>query len=372
MRIGVPKEIKDNEQRVALTPAGAAEFVKHGHEVYVEKGAGNGSSFRDEEYLNQGAKLLDTAKEVWDIAEMIIKVKEPLEAEYKYFREDLIIFTYLHLAAEPHLTKALMESKAVGIAYETVELANRSLPLLTPMSEVAGRMALQEGCTFLEKIHGGKGLLLDGVPGVAPAHVVIIGAGVAGSASLKRAVGGGARVTILDVDVARLKYLSEIYQGRVETVYSNNYNLMKAIKTADLVISTVLIPGEKAPKLVSEDMVKAMPDGGVIVDVAIDQGGTVDTITEPTSHSKPVFEMHGVLHYAVPNIPGAVPQTSTLALTNVTLRYAINLANKGWKQAIADDAALAKGVNVVNGKVTYLGVAKALDLPYTKLEDAIQ
>ncbi len=372
MRIGVPKEIKDKEQRVALTPAGVAEFVKHGHEVYVEKSAGNGSSFTDEEYEEQGATLLDSAKEVWEKAEMIIKVKEPLESEYQYFRDGLIIFTYLHLAAEPKLTKALMDSNTVAIAYETVELANRSLPLLTPMSEVAGRMALQEGCTFLEKNYGGKGLLLDGVPGVAPAHVVIIGAGVAGSGALKRAVGAGARVTILDVDVPRLKYLSEIYTGRVETVYSNSYNLNEAIKTADLVISTVLIPGEKAPKLVTEDMVKAMPDGGVIVDVAIDQGGTVDTITAPTSHTDPVFEKHGILHYAVPNIPGAVPKTSTLALTNVTLRYAITLANKGWKQAIQDDPALAKGVNVVNGKVTYLGVAKALDLPYTELEEAIQ
>ena len=372
MRIGVPKEIKDKEQRVALTPAGVAEFVKHGHEVFVEQGAGNGSSFRDEEYAEQGAKLLDSAKEVWDNAEMIIKVKEPLESEYVHFRDGLILFTYLHLAAEPALTKALMESNTVSIAYETVELPNRSLPLLTPMSEVAGRMALQEGCTFLQANRGGKGLLLDGVPGVAPAHVVIIGAGVAGSGALKRAVGAGARVTVLDVDVARLKYLSEIYTGRVETVYSSNYNLNEAVKTADLVISTVLIPGEKAPKLVTEDMVKAMPDGGVIVDVAIDQGGTVDTITAPTSHTDPVFEKHGILHYAVPNIPGAVPQTSTLALTNVTLRYAINLADKGWKQAILDDPALAKGVNVVNGKVTYLGVAKALDLPYTELQEAIK
>lgn len=372
MRIGVPKEIKDNEQRVALTPAGAAELIKFGHEVFVETNAGVGSDFQDELYAAQGAKIMPTAAEVWQNADMIIKVKEPLENEYKYFREDLILFTYLHLAAEEKLTKALMESKVVSIAYETVELPNRSLPLLTPMSEVAGRMALQEGCTFLEKIHGGKGLLLDGVPGVAPAHVVIVGAGVAGSAALKRAVGGGARVTILDVVVDRLKYLGEIYGSQIETVYSNSFNLMEAMKTADLVISTVLIPGEKAPKLVTEEMVKAMPDGGVIVDVAIDQGGTTETIQTPTSHSDPVREIHGILHYAVPNIPGAVPKTSTLALTNVTLRYAVNLANKGWKQAVLDDAALAKGVNVVNGKITYPGVASAFDLPYTELAEAIK
>ena len=372
MSIGVPKEIKNNELRVALTPAGVTDLVKHGHEVFVEAGAGVGSDFADELYAAQGAKMLSTAAEVWENADMIIKVKEPLEEEYKFFREDLILFTYLHLAAEEKLTQHLMDKKVVSIAYETVELPNRSLPLLSPMSEVAGRIALQEGCTFLEKIHGGKGLLLDGVPGVAPAHVVIIGAGVAGAAALKRAVGGGARVTILDVVVDRLKYLGEVYGSQIETVYSNTFNLMEAIKTADLVISTVLIPGEKAPKLVTEEMVKAMPDGGVIVDVAIDQGGTVDTITAPTSHSEPIFVKHGILHYAVPNIPGAVPKTSTLALTNVTLRYAVNIANKGWKKAIQDDAALAKGVNVVNGKVTYLGVAKALDIEYTELAEAIK
>lgn len=372
MRIGVPKEIKNNEQRVALTPAGAAELIKHGHEVFVETHAGVGSDFSDELYAAQGAHILPTAAEVWKNADMIIKVKEPLEQEYQYFRENLILFTYLHLAAEEKLTKRLMESKVVSIAYETVELPNRSLPLLTPMSEVAGRMALQEGCTFLEKIHGGKGLLLDGVPGVAPAHVVIVGAGVAGAAALKRAVGGGARVTVLDVAIDRLKYLGELYGSQIATVYSNSFNLMEAIKTADLVISTVLIPGEKAPKLVTEEMVKAMPKGGVIVDVAIDQGGTVDTIEGPTSHSEPVFEKHGILHYAVPNIPGAVPKTSTLALTNVTLRYAVNLANKGWKKAVEEDSALAKGVNVVNGKITYLGVAKAFDLPYTELTEAIK
>ncbi|NLY72692.1 MAG: alanine dehydrogenase [Tissierellia bacterium] len=370
MRIGVPKEIKDNEQRVALTPAGAAELIKFGHEVFVETKAGVGSDFTDEDYVGVGAKIV-TAEEAWNNAEMIIKVKEPLESEYKYFRENLILFTYLHLAAEEKLTKALVDKKVVSIAYETVQLPDRSLPLLTPMSEVAGRMALQEGCTFLEKIHGGKGLLLDGVPGVAPAHVVIVGAGVAGAAALKRAVGGGARVTILDVALDRLKYLGEIYGSQIETVYSNSFNLMEAMKTADLVISTVLIPGEKAPKLVTEEMVKAMPDGGVIVDVAIDQGGTTETQTTPTSHTNPVELKHGILHYAVPNIPGAVPKTSTLALTNVTLRYAVNIANKGWKDAVLADAALAKGVNVVNGHVTFEGVAKALDMPYVKLEDAI-
>lgn len=371
MIIGVPKEIKNQEDRVAITPAGVETLVKAGHKVYIEKNAGAGSSFEDCEYIEHGAEILNTAEEVWKKAEMILKVKEPLESEYKYFREDLIIFTYLHLAAEPGLTKALIDSKCVAVAYETVQLDDRSLPLLTPMSEVAGRMAIQNGSIFLQKSHGGKGLLVDGVPGVAPAHIVILGAGIVGTAALRRAVGLGARVTVLDVVTSRLRYLNEVFMGRIETLYSNSYNLKQAMKTADLVVGAVLLPGKKTPKLISEDMVKVMPKGGVIVDVAIDQGGCVATIDGPTTHDNPVFEKHGILHYAVANIPGAVPRTSTLALTNETLKYAVLLANLGYKDAFKRDKALMKGANVVKGNITCKGVAEALNYEYVDVETLI-
>lgn len=371
MIIGVPKEIKAQENRIALTPAGADALVRAGHKVLVEKGGGLGSGFTDAQYEASGAQIIDSSADVWGQAEMIMKVKEPLESEYKYFRKDLIIFTYLHLAAELALTKALMESGTIAIAYETVENPDRSLPLLTPMSEVAGRMAVQHGAIHMEKNYGGKGMLIDGVPGVAPAHVVVVGAGIVGTGAIRRAIGLGARVTVLDVNMDRLRYLGEVFMGRLETLYSNNYNLMEACKTADLVVGAVLIPGKKAPKLITEEMVKAMKPGTVIVDVAIDQGGSVETIEKPTSHAEPTFIKHDVVHYAVPNIPGAVPQTSTLALTNVTLGYALRLANKGWKQALKDEPGLAKGANVVAGKVTYKGVAEAFDLPFTPIAELL-
>ncbi|GAA3653353.1 alanine dehydrogenase [Asaccharospora irregularis] len=367
MIIGIPKEIKSQESRVSLTPAGADGFTRAGHRVLVESGAGLGSGFTDEEYKEVGAEIVSDAAKVWADAEMIMKVKEPLKSEYGYFREGLIIFTYLHLAAERELTQALVDSGAIAIAYETVELENRSLPLLTPMSEVAGRMAVQQGSIYLEKTRGGKGLLIDGVPGVAPAHVVVVGAGIVGTGAIRRAIGLGARVTVLDVNVDRLRYLGEVFMGRLETVYSNNYNMMQAVKTADLVVGAVLIPGAKAPKLVTEEMVKAMEPGSVIVDVAIDQGGCVETIDGPTTHEDPIFIKHGVVHYAVANIPGAVSKTSTLALTNVTLGYGLRIANNGWKDALKADAALAKGANVINGKVVYKAVADAFDMPYVDL-----
>ncbi len=368
MIIGVPKEIKSQEDRVALTPAGADTLVRSGHRVLVETNAGNASGFNDEDYVSLGAEIIDTPSDLWEQSEMILKVKEPLESEYAYFKKDLIIFTFLHLAAEPELTKALLESGAIAIAYETVELPNRSLPLLTPMSEVAGRMAVQQGSIYLEKTRGGKGKLIDGVPGVPPAHVVVVGAGIVGTGAIRRAVGLGARVTVLDIDVDRLRYLGEVFMGQIETLYSNNYNMKQAIKSADLVVGAVLIPGSKAPKLVTEEMVKLMEPGSVIVDVAIDQGGCVATIEKPTTHKDPIFVKHGVIHYAVANIPGAVAQTSTLALTNISLPYVMKIANKGWQQALKDDASLAKGANVINGKVTYKAVSETFDLEYTPIE----
>lgn len=369
MIIGVPKEIKSQENRVALTPAGADALIRAGHRVLVETNAGAGSGFDDNSYISLGAEILEDPASVWGQAEMIIKVKEPLASEYGYFRKDLIIFTFFHLANEPELTKALMESGAIAIAYETVELPNRSLPLLTPMSEVAGRMAIQQGSIYLEKTRGGKGKLIDGVPGVPPAHVVVVGAGIVGTGAIRRAVGLGARVTVLDIDVDRLRYLGEVFMGKIETLYSNNFNMTQAVKSADLVIGAVLIPGSKAPKLVTEEMVMKMEPGSVIVDVAIDQGGCVATIEKPTTHEDPVFIKHGVIHYAVANIPGAVAQTSTLALTNITLPYALKIANKGWKNALKDDASLAKGANVVNGKITYRAVSQTFDLEFTPIEN---
>ncbi|SHM91130.1 L-alanine dehydrogenase [Caldanaerovirga acetigignens] len=371
MIVGVPKEIKPQENRVAITPAGVDALVRAGHKVLIEKGAGEGSGIFDEDYEKVGAEIMPSAESVWENSEMIVKVKEPLPSEYKYFKEGQVIFTYLHLAPEPELTKALMESKVVAIAYETVQKDDGSLPLLTPMSEVAGRLAIQEGAAFLEKFRGGKGVLLSGVPGVPPASIVIVGAGTVGTNALKRAIGMGARVTILDINVNKLRYLDDIYQGHIETLYSNRFNLLNAISKADLVIGAVLIPGAKAPKLVTEEMVKAMEPGSVIVDVAIDQGGCVETIDHPTTHAEPVFVKYGVIHYAVSNMPGAVPRTSTFALTNATLPYALELANKGWKKAIIENKALARGVNVLNGKITYKAVAEAHNLPYHPLEEVL-
>uniref|UniRef100_UPI0035B500A5 alanine dehydrogenase n=1 Tax=Neobacillus sp. TaxID=2675273 RepID=UPI0035B500A5 len=332
MRIGVPKEIKNNENRVAMTPAGVVNLVQFGHEVFVEKGAGLGSGFTDEDYQAAGAKLVNSAEEAWSM-EMVMKVKEPLPEEYKYFREGLILFTYLHLAPEPELTKALIEKKVVGIAYETVQLPNGTLPLLTPMSEVAGRMATQVGAQFLEKINGGMGILLSGVPGVQRGKVTIIGGGVAGTNAAKMAIGLGAKVTIIDLNPDRLRQLDDIFGSEVTTLMSNPYNIAEAVKDSDLVIGAVLIPGAKAPKLVTEEMVKSMKKGSVVVDIAIDQGGIFETTDRITTHSDPTYVKHGVVHYAVANMPGAVPRTSTFALTNVTVPYALQIANKGYRQA---------------------------------------
>ncbi|MDW4527654.1 alanine dehydrogenase [Rossellomorea marisflavi] len=363
MQIGIPKEIKNNENRVAMTPAGVVNLVVNGHEVFIESGAGNGSGFSDEDYVNAGGKIVGGAEEAW-AKEMVMKVKEPLPEEYGYFREGLILFTYLHLAPEPALTKALIENKVVGIAYETVEV-NRSLPLLTPMSEVAGRMATQIGAQFLEKIHGGKGVLLSGVPGVSRSKVTIIGGGVAGTNAAKMAVGLGADVTILDLSPERLRQLDDIFGRDVTTLMSNPLNIEHAVKESDLVIGAVLIPGAKAPKLVTEEMIRSMNPGSVVVDIAIDQGGIFETTDRITTHDHPTYVKHGVVHYAVANMPGAVPRTSTIALTNVTVPYALLIANKGYKKACMDHEPLMKGINTLNGYVTYKAVAEAHDLDYS-------
>lgn len=359
MIIGVPKEVKTEEYRVALTPAGADALVRAGHRVMVENGAGQESGFLDSGYRKAGARMARTAGEIWEKAEMIVKVKEPLASEYKYFRPELILFTYLHLAADRALTLALMKKKVVAIGYETVELPNGSLPLLTPMSEIAGRMSIQVGMTFLEKPQKGKGVLLGGVAGVHPGSVVILGAGTVGTNALKRAVGLGARVTVIDKSLDRLRYLDDIFYGRIESLASNRYNIAEAVGQADLVIGAVLIPGALTPHLVTEDMVRSMQPGSVIVDVSIDQGGCIETADHSTTHDAPIYIKHGVVHYAVDNMPGAVPRTSTVALTNATLAYIKALARKGWQNAIREDSALAKGVNVLNGKVVYSAVAQA-------------
>ena len=344
-----------------------AELVRNGHQVCVEKDAGEGSGFSNAEYEQSGAKMVDTAAKVW-ASEMVYKVKEPLLAEYGFFREDLLLFTYLHLAAEGALTKALMESKTTSIAYETVQLLDRSLPLLIPMSEVAGRMAVQVGARFLEKPQGGQGVLLGGVPGVEPAQVVIIGGGVVGINSAKMAVGMGAKVTILDVSVDRMRYLDDVFNGRVQLVMSNSYNIAKVVENADLLVGGVLIPGTKAPHLVTEAMVKTMKQGSVIVDVAIDQGGCIETIDRVTYHSDPVYVQHGVVHYSVGNMPGAVARTSTMALTNVTTPYAVQLANNGFKTACEDDHALALGLNTHAGNVTCKGVSESFGYDFVPPE----
>lgn len=365
MKIGIPKEIKNNENRIAMTPGGVYSLVQQGHHVYVETNAGIGSGFSNDQYKQAGASIVETAKEAW-AQEMVLKVKEPIQPEYGFFREGLILFTYLHLAPELELTKQLIENKVISIAYETVQLADGSLPLLTPMSEVAGRMSAQIGAQLLERPNGGKGLLLGGVPGVLRGKVIIIGGGIAGTHAAKIAVGLGASVTILDVNPERLRQLDDLFAGSVQTLISDSYNIAQCVKAADLVIGAVLIPGAKAPKLVTEAMVQTMEPGSVIVDIAIDQGGSFETIDRITTHDNPTFIKHGIVHYSVANMPGAVPQTSTLALTNVTLPYAMAIANKGYRQACLDDAALLKGINTLAGEVTYQAVATAQNLPYTE------
>lgn len=366
MIIGIPKEIKNNENRVALTPAGAMELVRRGHKVYVQSTAGVNSGFKDEDYVAQGAEILPTIEDIYAIAEMIVKVKEPIEPEYKLIRKGQLVFTYFHFASSEPLTRAMIESGAICCAYETVERKDRSLPLLIPMSEVAGRMSTQEGRYFLEKPRGGKGVLLGGVPGVKPAKVFVIGAGVVGTAAARTAAGTGADVTICDISLQRLTYLADVMPKNVKTLMSSEYNIRQELKTADLVIGSVLIPGAKAPKLVTRDMLKDMEPGTVMVDVAIDQGGCFET-SRPTTHEDPVYYVDGILHYCVANIPGAVPYTSTLALTNATMPYMIQLANKGWREACRDNEELRKGLNIVEGKVVYKPVAEAWGLEYEEL-----
>jgi alanine dehydrogenase len=370
MIIGVPKEIKSNENRIALTPAGALELTKRGHKVYIQQDGGVNSGFQDADYIQAGAQILPTIEEVYGIAEMIIKVKEPIESEYKLIRPNQLVFTYFHFASYEPLTMAMIESKAICLAYETVELADRSLPLLVPMSEVAGRMAVQQGAKYLEKPVQGRGVLLGGVPGVAPAKVLVLGGGVVGTQAAKMAAGLGAIVTIMDLSLSRLRYLADVMPANVITRYSNEYNIIDEIQTSDLIVGAVLIPGAKAPYLIRRDMLKYIRPGSVLVDVAVDQGGCFET-TKPTTHDNPTYIIDDVVHYCVANMPGAVPYTSTIALTNATLPYAIQLAEHGWKKACSDNIPLRKGLNVVDGKVVYKGVADAFGLPYTPVEDVL-
>ncbi len=371
MKIGVPKEIKANENRVALIPVGVELLKSNGHVVLVEKGAGLGSGFTDEDYKKAGAEIFSDPAELYKNCDMIIKVKEPLPQEYDLLREGQIIFTYFHFAASRELTEAVIKSKSIAIAYETVQDAAGHLPLLVPMSEVAGRMAIQEGARYLEKLHGGKGILLGGVPGVEPASVVILGGGIVGTNAAKIAAGLGAKVTILDINLERLRYLDDVMPKNVITIMSNPANIRRAISEADLLIGAVLIPGAKAPKLVTRDMLKLMKKGSVIVDVAVDQGGCVETI-KPTTHNNPVYEVEGVIHYGVANMPGGVPMTSTVALTNATLPYAIEIANHGFPEIARMSTEISKGVNIAFGKVTHKGVAEAFDLEYTPLNQLIK
>ncbi|MED4608435.1 MULTISPECIES: alanine dehydrogenase [Paenibacillus] len=368
MIIGVPKEIKNNENRVALTPGGAAMLTANGHQVLIEAGAGAGSGFSDDDYAKEGAEIVPETADVWGRADMIMKVKEPLPSEFGYFREGLTLFTYLHLAAEPRLTEALVQSKMTSIAYETIQLPNGGLPLLTPMSEVAGRMSVQVGAQFLEQFYGGRGILLGGVPGVPPADVIILGGGIVGTNAAKIALGMGANVVVIERSAERLRYLDDVFHGRIRTLMSNPYHIANAVQKADLLIGAVLIPGAKAPKLVTEDMVRTMKPGAVIVDVAVDQGGSIATVDRVTTHSEPTYEKHGVIHYAVANMPGAVPRTSTLALTNVTIAYAMEIATKGVMRALYANPPLKHGVNTYQGHVTYAAVAEAVGLPYTGLD----
>lgn len=368
--VGVAKEIKAQENRVALTPAGAHALVSHGHEVVVERGAGEGSGFEDAMYRAAGARIVDRA-ELYQLADLITKVKEPQPEEYAYYRPGQVLYTYLHLAADRGLTEGLLARNIVGIAYETVQLADGSLPLLVPMSEVAGRMASQIGARLLEQPEGGKGKLLGGVPGVLPARVAIIGGGVVGQNAATIAVGMGADVTVIDISAPRLREIDDRYDGRVHTLMSNHHNIAETVRHADLVIGAVLLPGARAPHLVTEEMVASMERGSVIVDVAIDQGGVVETANRVTTHANPTYVVHGVVHYSVANMPGAVPHTSTLALTNVTLPYLLQLADKGWVRAVQEDPALARGVNMVDGQLTYKAVAEAHQLPYTPLGELL-
>ncbi|HEX9893202.1 MAG TPA: alanine dehydrogenase [Gemmatimonadales bacterium] len=370
MIIGVPKEIKTNENRVALVPAGAELLVGAGHTVYVEAGAGVGSGFPDDAYQKSGARLIPSADEVWSKAAMIVKVKEPIAVEWPKMRAGQLIYTYFHFAAAEELTRAVIASQAVAVAYETVQLPNGELPLLTPMSEVAGRMAVQEGAKYLERVHGGRGVLLGGVPGVAPAEVVVLGGGVVGINAAKIAAGMGAHVTILDISLDRLRYLDDVLPTNVDTVYSNRHNILDAVSRADLVVGAVLLTGAKAPHLILRADLKQMKPGAVIVDVAVDQGGCVETI-KPTTHEDPTYFVDGILHYAVANMPGGVPRTSTLALTNATLPYGLKLAKHGWKDACRRDPALRLGLNVVAGKVVYPGVAEAFGLPLVEAESVL-
>ncbi|MEM6522926.1 MAG: alanine dehydrogenase [Bacteroidota bacterium] len=367
MIIGVPKEIKNNENRVALTPAGAQELTKRGHSVYVQSSAGEGSGFQDSDYENAGAQLLPTIEATYEIAEMIIKVKEPIEPEYNLIKEDQLVFTYFHFASYEPLTKAMIKSKSVCLAYETVEKKDRSLPLLVPMSEVAGRMSIQEGAKYLEKPLQGRGILLGGVPGVRPAKVMILGGGVVGTNAAKMAAGMGADVTIMDLNLNRLRYLDDVMPANVNTFMSNEYNIRELIASHDLIIGAVLIPGAKAPHLITRDMLKEMRPGTVLVDVAVDQGGCIETC-KPTTHENPTYIIDDIVHYCVANMPGAVPYTSTLALTNATLPYAIELANKGWKKACLENEELKLGLNVINGDIVYQAVSEAFDLPYTEVK----
>ncbi len=371
MKIGIPKEILNNENRVALNPAGVSILINAGHDVYVQAGAGEGASFTNAEYVDAGAIIVENAKEAWS-QEMVMKVKEPLEEEFDYLYEGQIIFTYLHLASHPELTQTLLDKKVIGIAYETVQLPDRSLPLLTPMSEVAGYMATQIGAQYLEKTRGGKGILLSGISGVKRGKVAIIGGGVVGTNAAKMAVGLGANVTIFDLNPVRLRELNDYFGNAVNVLMSNPLDIARAIEEADLAIGSVLIPGAKAPVLVTEDMVQSMEEGSVIVDVAIDQGGNFATSDKVTNHDEPTFIKHGVLHYTVPNMPGAVPQTSTTGLTNATVPYALQIANKGYEKAIKENDALLKGINVINGKVTNQGVAEALGYDYVDVSTLVK
>lgn len=367
MIIGVPIEIKNNENRVALTPGGALELIKKGHKVYVQDQAGFNSGFPNEDYEEVGAKVLPTIEAVYEIAEMIMKVKEPIESEYKLIKKDQLVFTYFHFASHEPLTRAMIDSGATCLAYETVEKADRSLPLLIPMSEVAGRMATQQGAKYLEKPIMGKGVLLGGVPGVSPGRVLVLGGGIVGTQAAKMAAGLGAQVTIMDVSLDRLRYLNDVMPANVVTRYSNEVNIRELIPIMDLIIGAVLIPGAKAPNLITRDMLKDMQAGTVLVDVAVDQGGCIETC-RPTTHADPTFIIDDIVHYCVANMPGAVPYTSTVALTNATLPYALQLANKGWEKACKDNLELAKGLNVINGDIVYEAVAEAFDIPYVSID----
>lgn len=368
MIIGVPKEIKNNENRIALTPGGALELIKRGHTVYVQKDGGEGSGFTDEMYNKAGAFTLDTIEEVYDIAEMIMKVKEPIESEYKLIKKDQLVFTYFHFASHEPLTHAMIESGAVCLAYETVESQDKTLPLLVPMSEVAGRMAIQQGAKYLEKPIKGKGVLLGGVPGVAPGKVLILGGGVVGTQAAKMAAGLGAQVTIMDINLSRLRYLNDVMPANVVTRFSSEMNIRDLLPQMDLIVGAVLIPGAKAPNLITRDMLKLMSPGTVLVDVAVDQGGCIETC-RPTTHENPTFIIDDIVHYCVANMPGAVPYTSTVALTNATLPYAIQLADKGWEKATAQNRELQLGLNIIKGDVVYKGVADAFGLPYKPLSN---